>query len=528
MKKLLATLCLLTCLFGTAGAVACGGGAQKPQIPTKADVIRARKTVLDANVEGYDFSFRFGGELSLLGLSGEATANYEGKYRHDKTTGEVQFQRTTSGALLYDSSCYVHTVGEQKIQIKMNDKNEVKKVSIMPNNDEEITLINKPIVAIVNALEIENLGEVQKCAEAGFAYQVAMNFAPENPVLDKLCTVMSKAGTSVSLKGAKFSNPMGGIKLLFNLDEDNRLEDFKITAGLSVPVKLGSKLTLTLTYEQRGATNALSMPTTSGVITDKTQIATQLNAMNASLLNVKDDADYSLDLLAKNEFDPAWNKLATVDKYTARLYKNTDEKAGAVWFNHSYKYKSHTEEDGAENFEYAIGNMTTGDVYLASYKGDNTYTQVFDKTVDTQFDYMIAPVLQSVENVDCLKRVEKGDTTVYYLYLNQSGTASVQDYILDMVNSNTAAGVTKVENYFNVDYFVKEAEIEVEVVDGKVASVKCLTELKYCPTGGEYTDYNITLTNTIELTVNDKLSAAEKYEAPNKPDGWIDNLESIL
>ncbi len=542
MKKIISILCLAFTLSLSAALFACDGEEKTAgnttnsstsvetvdALPTRATVVQARKNVIESNVEGYDFSLSFGGEISALGFSGSATADYVGQYRHDKTTNEVQYKRTTSGLLLYDSTAYVYTKGDQKIQLKMNDKNEVKKVSVLPNNEEDVTLINKPIVSIVNALQVENLSEVEKCEVAGFDYQVSMNFSSDNPVLSRACTALAGVGTSVSMKGVEISNPFGGIQLLFNLDSDNKLEDFKMSANLSLPVK-GSKISLSLTYEQRGASNVLSIPASSGLIMDKASLDSELAAMNASLENLKDDEDYSLDLLAENAFDPAWNKLAIVDRYTGRLYKNTDDTdSNKVWFNHSYKYKSHTEDAGAENFEYAIGNMTTGEVYLASYKGTNTYTLVTDKTVDTQFNYMIAPALQTSDNIDCLKKTTDNDKTTYYLYLNKQGTASVQDYILDMVNSNTAVGVTKVENYFNSEYVVQEAEVVVEVVNGKVTNVKCLTELKYCPVGGEYTEYNITLTNTIELKVNDKLTSAQSYTAPTKPDGFIDNLESVL
>ena len=69
---------------------------------------------------------------------------------------------------------------------------------------------------------------------------------------------------------------------------------------------------------------------------------------------------------------------------------------------------------------------------------------------------------------------------------------------------------------------------KITMENGVLTEIKALTELKYAPTGGEFTDYNITLTNTLEFLINDKLSKAEKYEAPGKADGWVDNLESIL
>lgn len=57
---------------------------------------------------------------------------------------------------------------------------------------------------------------------------------------------------------------------------------------------------------------------------------------------------YSIDVSAINDFDPGWNITATVDKYIARMYKNTTDD-GRIDFNHSFVYKAHTDEDGKEN-----------------------------------------------------------------------------------------------------------------------------------------------------------------------------------
>ncbi len=511
-----------------------GGNANDDEVlnqntlPTKAAIIQARQNVVDAAVQGYDFTVNLEGTVSALGFSKTFVGNYDGKYRYNKTTNDLQFKRTMSGELLYDSTLYVCTKGDQKMEIKMNGDNEVKKVSVLPNDDEDVTLINKPFVAIVNALTTSNLLEVKKSTGTGFSYEVGMRFDSDNALLKMLCGVLERLGTSISFKGVTVTNPFAGVQLYFNLGADNTLEDFKFALDLSFTVG-ESEQKFTLTYAQRGATSAITLPSTSGVIVDDAAMSTEIAAINASLADLKNDEDYSLDLLAKNELDPAWNKLAIVDSYTGRLYKNTDDTdPNNVWFNHSFKYKSHTEEDGAESFEYAIGNLTTGETYLASYKGLNTY-ELVNKTADTQFDYLLAPALQNVSNIDCMKKIVDENTTTYYMYLNSNGTATVQDYILDMVNSNTASGVTQVENYLSSDYIVKEAQVVVEVVDGKVSSVECLTEIKYCPTAGEYTEYNVTLTNTIALQVNEKLNKAQEYVAPEETGGKYNaKLESVL
>jgi hypothetical protein len=151
-----------------------------------------------------------------------------------------------------------------------------------------------------------------------------------------------------------------------------------------------------------------------------------------------------------------------------------------------------------------------------------------DVSVDTQFDYVVAPVLQKAENIDCIKLNKEGEVETYTLYLNKQGATSLQDIIVDLINSNDAEGVVDVNNYLNSDYLMKEAEIVVTLENGVLKSVECLTEFKYAPTGGEFTEYNVTLTNKLSFFINQNLEKAEKYEAPSKPDGFIDNLESVL
>ena len=501
------------------------GDSQQVVVPTAEKIVYARANALQSTLQGYDFNINFSGTFGVLGIEKTLEANYLGQYRYNTTNNDLQFKRVTSGELLFDSTEYVCTKNTQKVQVKMNADNEVKKVSVVPNEDENLVLINKPFVSIVDHLVAEELKEIKKSEDTYYDFEAKLHFTSENPYINTLCGVIGNLGTSISCSGATFTNPLGGIQLLFNLDENEKLEDFKFTLTVNIPVKLVT-VDLVLTYEQRAADTQIVIPQTAGILMETADISRELTTINNALTALKAEADYSLDLFAENEFDPAWNKLATVDSYTGRLYKHTDGQN--VWFNHSYKYKAHHEEDGAEAYEYAIGNIEDGTVYTASYKGKNTYTVTNEKTVDTQFDYMISPVLQSATNIDCAKILTKGTSKQYIFYLNQEGTISLQNTILNIINSNTADGVIPINNYFNTEYIVKEAEIVVNMEDGKILDVQCFTELKYCPTGGEFTEYNITLTNTIKLAVNKNLDKAQKYKAPGKADGMIDNLESIL
>lgn len=497
---------------------------EEPEILTPAKLLAARANALAETQQNYDFNLNFKGEVAILGYDKAIEADYQGKYRYNSANNELKFKRVTSGALLYDSTEYLYTKNDQKIKVVMDEDGNVKKTEVVPAKDEAITLVNEPLVALINNLKENNIIEISEVNVDGYEYVAKLAFASDNPYLSKILGVVGALGTQVSLKDVTFDNPASGFSFYFNMDGDE-LVDFKVATSITFPVKL-AEVTLSLTYEQKKASDSVQIPAVSGLIVETAQVETELKAINDQITALKQDDDYSLDLFARNEFDPAWNILATVDSYQARLYKNTDGEN--VWFNHSYKYKAHHEEDGAEAYEFAIGNLKDGTVYVASYKGDNTYSVVEDVSVDTQFDYMVAPVLQNASSIDCIKKVTKDAKTTYTLYLNREGTIDLQDMILDMINSNTAEGVLKTENYLSEDFMVKEAEIVVTMEDGAITEIKCLTELKYAPTAGGYTEYNITLTNEIEFEINKKLSAAGKYKAPGKADGLIDNLESIL
>jgi hypothetical protein len=399
-------------------------------------------------------------------------------------------------------------------------------LEVLNNEDEEATLVNKPMVALVDALAENNLGAISVSNDDKYEYQATMLLDPNNPLLAKLCGFIGGMGTSVSLKGVTFDNPVNGVVLYFDLSDDGKLENFKISTTVNVPIK-SVETALTLTYEQKAANTTVSIPQGHGILTAQGDIAQELNTINNAITALKAEDTYSLDIFAENELDPAWNKSATVDSYTGRLYKNT---VGTdVWFNHSYKYKAHHEEDGAEAYEYAIGNLQNGEVYEKSFKGKNDNTMVENITVDTQFDYMVAPVLQTAANLDCAKKTVDGTTTTYELYLNETGAIAVQNTILAMINSNPATDVIRVDNHMGSEYTVMDAQIVVEMTNGKITSIKCLTELKYAPVSGDYTEYNVTLKNAIEFQINANLDKAQEYEAPNKVEALFgSDLKSIL
>ena len=490
----------------------------KIEPPTSNQIVLARQNVVNQTYQGYDYKFVLEGAFSVLGIDAAVDATYTASYRQNKTTGEENFKRVTSGELLFDSTHYVYTKGNQKINVKMDDDNTVKKVSVQTVDDEETMYVHKPVVALIDGLNASEIKNIQKNPNAktdGYKYVANLQFSTQNEKVNKVLGLVGKLGTNVSIKGATVTNPVNGIKLLFNYGKTNKLDDFYLAINVTVPIKEATA-SVTLSYEQNPSTSQIQIPNAEGLIIEDSQIASQITTINNALTSLKSDDAYSLDVEAKNEFDPSWKDLAITDKYVARLYKNTVD--GEVYFNHSYMYKAHHEEDGAENYKYTLGNVIGEEagVYLVSRKGSNVVSPIDSgKSVDTQFDYLTAMALINADNVDCIRKDTKDGVTTYKVYINSLAAVSVQEKIIGIINSNDAEGVVDVNNYFNQDFTLKDALIEVKMQDGKIKSIKCETELKYVPTGGDYTAYNITLNNLIEIKVNDKLDKALEYTAPS-------------
>ena len=521
MKRKLLTLCislLVACMLAFT-LTACSNGNDgdntppTPPVatPTAVQVYNARQAAVNDSVEGYDFEFWLSGNFSVLGLGTTLEGKYNGQYRHDETTGQEKFKRVSSGELFFDGEAYSYTTGSQKIKLETDKDGIVKKSSIIRTQDEEGFFINKAVVGLVNIIKASNINDIKVADNPSkYDFSSTLNFGSNIPYLSKITSLFSNFGTKVAFKNVEFTNPTA-IPFSFSIDENGKLEDFCLNLELNIKLK-GIKVNIFANYEQNASNTNISIPQANGIITDSNQIADKLAQINNTISSLKNNDDYSLDVLARNEFDPAWNKLASIDYYKARLYKNTDDKN--VWFNHSYEFKAHHEEDGAEKYKYTIGNIEDGTTHLVSRKGSNKVTDLPNVTVDTQFDYLTNPFIFNVSNIDCIKTETKEQTTTYHIHLNNESAISVQDKILDYVNANDADGVLDVNNYLNSAITIKDAEFVVVYENNTLQKISIKTDLKYNPTDGDYVDYNITLTNELELVINNKLSSAEEYFAP--------------
>lgn len=486
--------------------------------PTAEQVVAARANTVSQTEQGFDYRYRLAGQLSVLGFeSGEAEGIYTGQYRENKTTGEYTFKRSTSGLLLIDSVKYAYSKGNQRIVVKVDDDGSVKKIYNETVDEQASLFVHKPMEELVNHIAKENIQKIERSSEvAGYKYKAELKFTSGNVYIDKVLAGVSSLGTTVSIKGAEIPNLANGIQLYFNYGAGDRIEDFYVAIDLSITVK-AVKTGIRLSYEQNGAKGALQVPTDENFIVDGAGVAAKVQLLSDALQSLKTEDAYSLDISAKNELDPSWKILATVDKYEGRLFKNT--KDGQVSFNHSYEFKAHHEEDGAETYKYTLGNVVGDEagVYLVSRKGKNEVAPAKGTfTADTQFDLLTSMAVFDADSVDCIRVEEKGKETVYKIYLNKASVLGIQKKIVDLINSNDAAGVLDVDNYLNTsNYIFEEALVEVKFENGALRSIECETEIHYTPVGGEYTDYNVTLVNEIVIEINENLEDAEDYKAPS-------------
>lgn len=496
------------------------GSSAKPTkvAPTSAQVVAARQKVATATTSGYDFHLNLNGNLSVLGLGASVNGNYDGEYRANESTGNVSFRRQTSGSLLADSTAYVMSQGMQRVKVTIGKNGEVKKAKVMTADEENESFIQKPFVALVDGLKTSEISNVKTLKSGKYAYEADLTFSSDNAYLDKLLGIVGKLGTTISFKGVSLTNPVSGLKLKFNIDEGGELHDFALSVGVNIPVK-AVQVNVSLTYEQTKANGEIRLPTTSNIYMEQSQIASLVKKTNDAIADIENDDDYSLDLLAKNELDAGWNHAAVKDSYQARMYKHTT--ADGTWFNHSYVYNAHHEEDGAEKYKYTIGNVTSDNkTYVVSRKGTNVTTEAEGITLATQFAYLTDAVTWSASDFECVKTEQKDGSTFYYMYMTKAAATSAQDIILDMINSNEAEGVLDVDNRFDVnDYTVNDALITVELKDGKLVNIACETELRYTPTGGEWEEYSVVLNNTLSLAVNENLQKAQEYVPPELPSG---------
>ena len=483
-------------------------------LPQAQSVVDARARANNSAAINYDFGLTLQGTVTLMGYSGSAKAQYDGKYRYDSATNNVQFARTTSGLLLYDATEYITMQGDSKLIVTTNDKGVVKKVNVLSDND-EVLLINRPIAAIVDALHAENLKNIALSDKKDYMFMADLRMTADNALVNKVLSIIAKQGTSINFKEIVFTNPVAGLVLYFNLGKEKKLNNFALSAALSLPVE-GTSVQLQLDYTQTASEQAIIYPAINNIFLDKTAIADELAAVSASVQNIKNADCYSVDVEATNRFDPGLTVAATKDRYSARLYKSTYDIDGDkfVAFNHSYEYKTHHEEDGAETYKYTIGNIKDGSVYLISRKGTNTITDLADIDADKQFDWLVGASI-SADDVDCLRKETKGSVTTYTLYVDKAFAAAFDKRVCAIINSNVAEGVVAVENYFNEnDFSVKGNEITVTVNNGKLVSIDMQTTVRYYPIGGEYTQKRITLDSVMSITFNKELDSVQQYEAP--------------
>lgn len=482
--------------------------------PTAETVVAARATAVDSNKENYDFRLHLQGSVNVGGFIGTANGYYDGKYRFDKGTSELSFERTTSGSLFYDSTEYIKTEGDSRIKLKTNDKGAVKSVSVIPKEEEGITMVNLPFVKIADALQASYFSEISLSDNDNYKFMAKLNFVDDS-VTAGILGVLGKSDTKISIGNVAFTNPCE-LKFYFNLDSAMILNEFAFGAEIEFPIK-GVQAGFSVTYYQHNGTGEVVMPSTVGLAVTESDIQRELNVINGAFATLRDSDVYSLETAARNEFDPGWNVKATVDKYSATIFKNTYEleENNFVAFNHSYECKTHLEDESAETYKYTLGNIQDGTVYKVSRTGKNKGEIVEGISVATQTNYFLNSFIYDVSDVDCIRKTVKDGATVYEIYLTDDNTIAVNETVADLINVNEEEGVKKVDNYFNTTkYDINDSSVTIEIKNGEIANAEVKTKIRYNPTINDYQDQIITLTDSISLTVNGKKDKAAEYKAP--------------
>lgn len=488
-------------------------------VPTATVVASGIQTAKNASKQAYDFHVKAEGTVSLYGFNGAADALYDGKYRYDGETDDLKFYRRTSGKLLLNADEYIFTKGSSRMKVKTDTTGKVKKVSVSPKTDDELNMINLPFIGVVNALKADNLNGIEKTS-GKYRFKTSLKISTSFAPAEKLLSSVARLGENVTIKNVTFTNPQNGVELFFNVTDEGVLKDFSLEFEVSFPIS-SVNTKLKVSYAQESSATEIALPNVSSFDSSEENIAASVNNVTTALNAVKNSGTYSLDMTAINDFDAGWDRKAIVDKYIGRMYKNVNGER--TDFNHSYKYKAHTEEDGKEGFAYTVGNIQDGTVYEISRKGKNTQTELSGVTADTRFAVMASVTALTTKEVDFIMKKTNADGSVTYtFYTNDAATYLLQQKIADLINSNTGEGVIPVENYFNTEeYKIVTANFTATVKGGSLVSFNADIEVKYTPVGGEYTDSRITLKNTVELIVNDNYDKAADYSAPK-------NLETKL
>lgn len=479
---------------------------------TAETVVNARANSNDKDVQNYDFIINLQTIVSGIPFNG----NYTAQYRYNEATNDLKFKRITSGSLLYDAYEWIYNDGESKIKLKADQDGDVEKIIVVPESEEELNLLNIPFGAIVDELDENNIYDIEKSSDSDFEYHARIALGSDNAIVQKLFGILGNLGTKVAIKEVEFANPAAGIDFYFTLSADKtEMTAFFYSMEISFPVE-GVPVTLVLNYAQQDSNTPVAIPD-AGLITSASEIASTTALINNAITSIKNANAYSVDMHAVNEFDPGAATLAIKNEYTARMYKN------GTAFNHSYRYDVYHQEDGAEAYKYAVGNLTDGSVHLVQFKTFlNDREEVNGVTANGQFDYIVAKSYLTASDISSIVKVVNDDVTTYRFYTKESRTIGIQDDILDIINDCNAEGVLDANNHFNSsEYTIEDAEIVVEMVDGKIVSMEVLTKIKYVPTGGDHTDKTVTLTNTLKFEFNKNLDKAEEYEAPEK-DSKID------
>lgn len=476
------------------------------------DVINA---IVAANYgvnQNYDFKINLIATLNICECVGSIYGNYYVNHRYNKIVNESVIKRTTSGELLNMLTEYISSTNAGTIKIAIDDKGEIKKVKICEPKADELYSFSNPFLAIINHIDINNLSEII-VVNSDYMYKAKLTLSEDDEYVLKAISTIRKISAKVDLSKVSRTNSLKEIDFFFNMNDDKtKTTEFKICAELFFTIK-GIDTKLIFAYEHRANMLDILMPNTNGFITDPSIIAEELRRIKNALNAVRNSATYSLKLETTNQLISDRDCESVINKIYSRLYKNTNNKR--IDFNQTIEYQLNAKSAKNERYQYTYGNIDDGSVYLVSRTDANELTAIENISVNTQFDYILTLASINADSIDCINKVvDKDRITTYKLYINDDATMSIKEKISEMFNSNTNWEYDA-DNFFNNDsYLIDNSIMVIEMVDAEIKSIAVDTRIKYCPSGGDYVEEQISLINSIRIEFNTCFHKAAKYIAP--------------
>lgn len=226
------------------------------------EVIKARTLAKEANNETYDFGLMFSGGVLGIDIKGV----YDGKYRGNKEAREIKFERTTSGTLAKPSTVVIEQTPDSKNRYLLDKNRELKKRKVVEPQKEDISMVNKPFVSLVNVLKAGNLKSITKSDKKAYKYKAILQIEKlaalnNNPIFNFLAKEIVKHNKKIALISIIWGS-FKDVILYFNIDNE-KVEDFLLAAEVDLKIKQGLipvPVTIKFNYSQKYNDDEIQIP----------------------------------------------------------------------------------------------------------------------------------------------------------------------------------------------------------------------------------------------------------------------------